>query len=214
MYRGSVQDVHSLPDAPDAAQRGGAVHGDLVLPSPHHVVGPGHVLLPLRPPAVPGRRDPPDRARPAVGAEGGALQEVLLLLLAVGDAADGAVGGASVGVLVGQLLLHPHGPPSVLGQSPRQAAPQGAGGRRRGEGVGVFLLLGQSRNRKRLLVGLTQRPGPPAAALGLGALVAALLHHADPFATAPGRGLHRRAGGEAGGGEGACGHLGVREGGR
>lgn len=76
------------------------------------------MLLPLCPPAIACHGDPPASPHPALVDKGGAL---LLVLLAVGNTADGTVGGALVGVLVRQLLLLPVA--SILGQRPAKAAP-------------------------------------------------------------------------------------------
>jgi len=107
---------------------------DGALPSPQALAGPGHMLLPLCPPAVPRHGDHPAGPPPAILTEGRALLMLLLLLvelLSVGDAADGAVGGALVGVLTWQLLLLPVA--SVLGQCPAEAASKGADEGRHGD---------------------------------------------------------------------------------
>lgn len=91
----------------------------LVLPFSHDMAGPGHMLLPLCPPAIPCHGDPPAGPNPALLAKGSAL--LLVVLLSVSNTADGAVGGAFVGVLIRQLLLLPEA--SILGQCPTEAAP-------------------------------------------------------------------------------------------
>lgn len=158
------------------------MQGGLVLARPHSMVGPGHVLLPLCPPAVPCHGHHPAGALPAVPLEGGALLLLLLLvvLLSVGDAADGAVGGAFVGVLGRQLLLPVA---SLLGQYPTEAAPHGAWGGH-SDGVGDVLRRVQHTEWKPLLVCLAQRLRAPAPALGLVALQVAL-HHAGCFVVHP-----------------------------
>lgn len=95
------------------------MEGSLVLPHPHGLVGPD-LLLPLCSPAVSRHLDPPAGPHPALLSEGGALL-LVVLLLSVGDAADGAMGGASVGVLTRHLRFLEVAP--VLGQNSAEAAP-------------------------------------------------------------------------------------------
>lgn len=83
------------------------------------MVCPGYLLLPLCPPALLHHGDPPAGTPPALLDKVGAL--LLVLLLSVGNAADRAVGGAFVGVLIWQLLFLPAA--SILGQCPTEAAP-------------------------------------------------------------------------------------------
>lgn len=146
MYGGSVHDVYSSPNAPQAVERGGSVQLGLVL----SLVGPGHMLLPLRPPAVPGEGD--HSAGPT--ALGGGEAVLLVVLLSVGDAADGAVGGAFVGVLIRKLLLLPV--PLVLGQGATEASSQHPR-RRHGDWEEGLFLGGRPADGDPLLVRLTQR---------------------------------------------------------
>lgn len=86
------------------------------------------LLVPLCSPGVPPSGDAPAVPHPALLAKAGALL-LLVVLLSVGDAADGAVGGAFIGVLLWKLLLLPA--TFLLGQNPTEAAPQGTWWRRR-----------------------------------------------------------------------------------
>lgn len=163
MNGSSVHHVHAFANTPHTVERGGPVQWGLVL----RVIGPGHELLPLPPPAVTSYGDCSARSSPALVDKGGTL---VMLLLPVGDAADGAVGGAFVGVLAWQLLLLPVTP--VLGQGAAEAASQGT--RRQRERVeGLF--CGEWRgDREKLLVCLTQRLGPLGPAVHLSGMEAAL----------------------------------------
>lgn len=117
VYGCSFQDIYSFPDTPHTAERGGPLEGGLVLPCPHDIVGPGHLLLPLCPPAIPCHGDPPASPNPALLTKGRAV--LLVVLLSVGNSTDGAVGGTFVGVLIRRLFLLPVA--SVLGQCPTEA---------------------------------------------------------------------------------------------
>lgn len=176
----SVHHVHALPNAPHTVERGGPVQRGLVL----RLVGPGHVLLPLCPPAVTGYGDCSAGSSPALVDQGGTL--LLVMLLPVGDAADGAVGGAFVGVLARQLLFLPV--TSVLSQGAAEAASQGA--RRQRERVEGFFRGNRHGEREKLLVGLTQRLGPFGSAVHLSGMEAAL-DNAALFQSRPGRRFHR-----------------------
>lgn len=121
VYRSSIHDIHPFANAPHAVERGSSVQWGLVL----RVVGPGHMLLPLGPPPISSCGDYSAGSAPALLEKGGTL--LLVMLLSVGNTADGAVGGAFVGVLIGQLLLLPV--TSVLGQRATEATSQGTGRR-------------------------------------------------------------------------------------
>lgn len=178
-----VHHVHALPNTPHTVERGGPVQWGLVL----CLIGPGHVLLPLCPPAVTGYGDCSAGSSPALVDGGGTLLLVmLLLLLPVGDPADGAVGGAFVGVLAWQLLLLPV--TSVLGQGAAEAASQGT--RRQRERVEGFFCGNGHGDGEKLLVGLTQRLGAFGSAVHLSGMEAAL-DNAALFQSRPGRSFHR-----------------------
>lgn len=110
----SVHDIYSFPNTPQAAERGRPVEWGLVLPCSHHVISPGHMLLPLCPEAVPCHLDTSTCPCPALLGKRGAL--LLVVLLPVGNTADGAMGRAFVGVLVWLFLFVPVC--SILGQRP------------------------------------------------------------------------------------------------
>lgn len=151
VYRHSIHDIHPLANAPHAADRGRPVQRGLVLPCSQHMVDPRHLLLPLGPKAVRCQWDPSGRAHPALLAEIRTL--LLVVLLPVGNTADGTMGGAFVDVLVWHFLFLPIR--SILGQCAAQAAPQGARGRHR-DGEEGLLLRSCHRRWDRLLVCLTQ----------------------------------------------------------
>lgn len=75
------------------------------------------------------------------------------MLLSVGDAADCAVRGTFVNVLVRYFFLLPL--PSALRQCPTEAASETAGGRRR-EGMGADFWRRQDGKGKYLLIALTE----------------------------------------------------------
>lgn len=179
---GSVPQVHSFPNAPQAVERGGSVQRGLVL----RVTGPGHMLLlPLCPPAVTSHGDSSAGCRPALVGEGGTLL-LVMLLLSVGYTADGAVGGAFVGVLARQLLLVPV--TSVLGQGATEAASQGT--RRQGDWVEGFFCGSWHGDREKLLLCLAQRLGPFGSAVHLSRMEATL-DHAALLLPGPGGRFHR-----------------------
>lgn len=145
--RSPIHDVHSFPNTPHAAEGGSSVQGHLAL----HVIRPGHVLLPPRPPPVTSGVEGPAGSAPALVDKGRTL--LLVMLLPVGYAADGAVGGAFVGVLIWKLLLLPVA--SVPGQGAAEAASQGTRRRQRDRVEG--LLCGNRHgDGEELLVCLTQ----------------------------------------------------------
>lgn len=115
------------------------------------VIGPGHVLLPPRPPAVTSCGGGSAGSAPALVDKGRTL--LLVMLLPVGYAADGAVGGAFVGVLIRKLLLLPV--TSVPGQGAAEAASQGTRRRQRDRVEGLLRGNRQGAGEK-LLVCLTQ----------------------------------------------------------
>lgn len=147
MYRSSIHDIHSFANAPHAVKRSSSVQWGLVL----RVIGPGHVLLPLCPPSISSYGDYSAACTPALLGKGGTL--LLVMLLSVGNTADGAVGGAFVGVLIRQLLLLPV--TSVLGQRATEATSQGT---RRGQSEWKqgFFCGNWHGGREQLLVCLTQ----------------------------------------------------------
>lgn len=176
----SVHHVHAFPNTPHTVERGSPVQWGLVL----RVIGPGHMLLPLCPPAVASYGECSAGSSPALVDKGRTL--LLVMLLPVGYTADGAVGGAFVGVLAWQLLLLPV--TSVLGQGATEAASQGT--RRQRDGVEGFFCGNWHGDRQKLLVCLTQRLGTFGSAVHLSGMEATL-DNAALFQSRPGRSFHR-----------------------
>lgn len=114
VYWSSVHDVHPSPNTPHAADWGCPLERGLVLPSSQPVVNPTDILLPLCPEAIPCHWDSSIRPYPALLAKTGTL--LLVVLLPVGNTADGTMGRAFVDVLVWHFLFLPIR--SILGQCP------------------------------------------------------------------------------------------------
>lgn len=147
VYRSSIRDIHAFAHAPHTVERGSSVQWGLVL----RITGPGRMLLlllPLCPPPVSRSGDGSAASAPALLVKGGTL------LLSVGNTADGAMGGAFVGVLIWQLLLLPE--TSVLGQRATEATSQGTR-RRRSDRKGGFFCGNRQGGRQELLLRLARR---------------------------------------------------------
>lgn len=191
VYWSSVHDIHPFPNTPHTVDWGCPVERALVLPCSRDMVDPGHMLLPLCPKAIACHWDPSSRPHPALLAKVGTL--LLVVLLAVGNTADGAMGRAFVDVLVWHFLFLPVRP--ILGQCPTEAASQSARGRHR-DGEEGLLLGSWCRRWDRLLVCLTQRLGSPGSIVCLEGLEAALDRDGSSV-PGPLWGLHSRLRGES-----------------
>lgn len=111
------------------------------------------LVVPLCSPSVCSSRDPLSIPYPTLLAQAGALLVLLVVLLSVGDAADGAVGRALVGVLLWKFLFLAVA--FLLGQNPTEAAPQGTRWRHRESERGILGTNGCSKN-KCIMVALAQ----------------------------------------------------------